>query len=70
MKLHKFSIAVDAQLLAKARHAVSITPGITLASIARNGLVREIRRMARHNKKMTRYDVPVVVLSPGRPRKT
>lgn len=67
MKLHKFSIAVDAKLLEMARYAVSITPGITLASIARRGFEMELHRMI--GKRGATYRTVPVVLSPGRPRK-
>ena len=68
-KLHKFSVAIDATLLQQARYVVYTMTGITLAGLAREGLKRELQRLARKRGRSFPKLSMRLHLSPGRPRK-
>ena len=67
MKLHKFSLAIEGELLAKARYVVSVTPGLTLASLAREGLHLALR--SREKARGHGWRIKPTTLKAGRPRK-
>ena len=67
MKLHKFSLAIEGELLAKARYVVSVTPGLTLASLARKAIANELFDM--ECWRGHEYRIKPTRLKAGRPRK-
>ena len=67
-KLHKFSVAINAELLQKARYIVYALTGQTLAGLARTGLRREIQRLERKRGLAFPELADHIILPRGRPR--